>query len=64
MFIIKSKNLSDARKQQGHGSSSDVLAGDVEEALTEVLPQLVRDGDEQAQISVEWFQEQVELHLE
>jgi hypothetical protein len=32
--------------------------------VTEVLAQLVRDGGEQAQISVERLQKQVELHLE
>ena len=39
-------------------------ASDVEETVTEVLAQLVRDGGEQAQMSVEWLKEQVELHLE
>ena len=35
--------------------ASDVLASDVEEALTEVIAQLVRDSGEQAQISVVWL---------
>jgi len=45
-------------------SESLVDASDVEETVTEVLAQLVRDGGEQAQISVEWLQKQVELQLE
>jgi len=45
-------------------SESLVEASDVEETVTEVLAQLVRDGGEQAQISVERLQKQVELHLE
>ena len=45
-------------------SESLVEASDVEETATEVLAQLVRDGGEQAQISVKRLQKQVELHLE
>ena len=45
-------------------SESLVDASDVEETVTEVLAQLVRDGGEQAQTSVEWLQKQVELQLD
>ena len=45
-------------------SESLGVASDVEETVTEVLAQLARDGGEQAQMSVEWLKEQVELHLE
>ena len=45
-------------------SESLGVAFDVEETVTDLLALLVRDGGEQAQISVEWQQEQVELHLE
>ena len=45
-------------------SESLGVASDVEETVTEVLAQLVRDDGEQAQMSVEWLKEQVELHLE
>jgi hypothetical protein len=41
-----------------------ILQKNVEEAVTEVLAQLVHAGGEQAHMSVEWLQEQVELHLE
>ena len=45
-------------------SQSLVEVSEVEETVTEVLAQLVRDCDEQAQSSVERLQKQVELHLE
>jgi hypothetical protein len=46
-------------------SSSLVVSSDVDETITEVLTQLVLEGEEQAQtqISVKLLQEQVELHL-
>ena len=44
-------------------SESLVVESDVDETVTEVLAQLVRDGGEQAQTSVELMQEQVEVNL-
>ena len=46
-------------------SSSLVVSSDVDETITEVLTQLVLEGEEQAQtqISVKLLQEQVELNL-
>ena len=43
--------------------SESLVESDVDEAVTEVLSHLVRDGGEQAQTSVELMQEQVELNL-
>jgi hypothetical protein len=45
-------------------SESVVHASDVEETVTQVLTQLVQDGGDEDQMSVELLQEQVELHLE
>ena len=45
-------------------SESIVDASHVEEIVTQVLTQLVQDGDDEDQMSVELLQEQVELHLE
>jgi hypothetical protein len=44
-------------------SESLVVESDVDETVPEVLAQLVRDGGEQAQTSVELMQEQVEVNL-
>ncbi len=35
--------------------ASDVLASDIEEVLTEVIEQLVREGGEKDKISVVWL---------
>ena len=45
-------------------SESLVVACDVEETFTQVLTQLVQDGGDEDQMSVELLQEQVELNLE
>ena len=45
-------------------SESLVDASDVQETVTPVLTQLVQDGGDEDQMSVELLQEQVELHLE
>ena len=45
-------------------SESIVDASHVEEIVTQVLTQLVQDGGDEDQMSVELLQEQVELHLE
>ena len=45
-------------------SESIVDASHVEEIVTQVLTQIVQDGDDEDQMSVELVQEQVELHLE
>ncbi len=45
-------------------SESLVDASDVEETVTQVLTQVVQDGDDEDQMSVELLQEQVELRLE
>ena len=44
-------------------SESLVVESDVDETVTEVLAQLVRDGGEQAQTSVELMQLEVNLTL-
>ena len=44
-------------------SGSLVVACDVEETVTQVLTQLVEDGGDEDQMSVELLQEQVEFHL-
>ena len=44
--------------------SKIVVTSDVDETFSEVLAQIVRDGDEQAQMSLELLQEQVELNSE
>ena len=43
-------------------SESIVDTSHVEEIVTQVLTQLVEDGDDEDQMSVELLQEQVELH--
>jgi hypothetical protein len=45
-------------------SESQVDSSHVEEIVTQVLTQLVQDGGDEDQMSVELLQEQVELHLE
>ena len=45
-------------------SESLVDPPDVEETVTQVLTELVQDGDDKDQMSVELLQEQVELRLE
>ncbi len=45
-------------------SESIVDAADVEETVTRVLTHFVQVGGEQAEMSVELLQKQVELHLE
>ena len=45
-------------------SESPVNVSHVEEIVTQVLTQLVQDGGDEDQMSVELLQEQVELHLE
>jgi len=45
-------------------SESTVNVSHVEEIVTQVLTQLVQDGGDEDQMSVEFLQEQVELHLE
>ncbi len=44
-------------------SESQVDASHVEETVTQVLTQLVKDGGGEDQMSVELLQEQVELNL-
>jgi hypothetical protein len=44
-------------------SESAIDADNVEETVTQVLTQFVQDGGEQAAMSVQLLQEQVELHL-
>jgi hypothetical protein len=45
-------------------SEALVVACDVEETVIQVLTQLVEDSGDEDQMSVEFLQEQVELHLE
>ena len=45
-------------------SESQVDVSHVEETVTQVLTQLVKDGGDEDQMSVELPQEQVELNLE
>ena len=45
-------------------SESIVDTSHVEEIVTQVLTQLVQDGGDEDQMSVEFLQEQVELNLE
>ena len=44
-------------------SESQVDTSHVEETVKEVLTQLVQDGGDQDQMSVQLLQEQVEMHL-
>jgi hypothetical protein len=45
-------------------SESVVDTADVEETVTRVLTHFVQDGGDQTEMSVEFLQKQMELHLE
>jgi hypothetical protein len=68
IYILHSSQGSKSRSQlymeTSLMSESSVYASDVEETVTQVLTQFVQGGGEQAAMSVELLQEQVELRLE